>query len=69
MTKKMVFVQGGNNHYDDEQPVHSVTLSDSYIGKYEMTQERWKEVVVLNLFPQFRILFERSSLPSVHEKC
>jgi sulfatase modifying factor 1 len=29
----------------DEQPQHSVTLSDFYIGKYEVTQKEWKEVV------------------------
>ncbi|MFC4675369.1 formylglycine-generating enzyme family protein [Dysgonomonas termitidis] len=45
----MVYVQGGtftmgctseqgNDCYDNEKPAHRVTLSDFYIGKYEVTQ-------------------------------
>lgn len=29
----------------DEKPVHSVTLSDFYIGKYEVTQKQWRDVM------------------------
>jgi formylglycine-generating enzyme required for sulfatase activity len=32
----------------DEKPVHSVTLSDFYIGKYEVTQALWREVMGTN---------------------
>ncbi|MBN2662957.1 MAG: formylglycine-generating enzyme family protein [Bacteroidales bacterium] len=45
---EMIFVDGGsfqmgsNNGYDDEAPIHSVTLSDFYIGKYEITVEQYK---------------------------
>jgi len=41
--KNMVFVQGGtfqmgsNDGGSDEKPIHSVTLSDYYISKYEVT--------------------------------
>jgi formylglycine-generating enzyme required for sulfatase activity len=44
---EMVFVQGGSfemgsNFGDlDELPAHAVTLSDFYIGKYEVTQVQW----------------------------
>lgn len=31
--------------YSDESPVHSVTLSDYYIGKYEVTQQLWEYVM------------------------
>ena len=47
----MIFVQGGtfemgsNDGQDDEKPVHRVTVSDFYIGKYEVTQKEWKEVM------------------------
>ena len=47
----LIFVQGGifqmgsNNGSNDEKPVHSVTVSDFYIGKYEVTQKKWKEVM------------------------
>lgn len=45
---EMVFVKGGtfqmgsNSGESDERPVHSVTLTDFYIGKYEVTVEQYK---------------------------
>ncbi|MBQ7951520.1 MAG: SUMF1/EgtB/PvdO family nonheme iron enzyme [Alistipes sp.] len=55
----MVFVKGGTftmgatseqgaDAYDDEKPAHSVTLSDFYIGKYEVTQAQWRAVMGSN---------------------
>jgi formylglycine-generating enzyme required for sulfatase activity len=49
----MIFVEGGTFTmgspngigFSEEQPEHSVTLSDYYIGMYEVTQKRWREVV------------------------
>ena len=32
----------------EEKPTHQVTLSDYYIGKYEVTQEQWKAVMGSN---------------------
>ena len=51
---KMVFVAGGtfnmgsNDGDSDESPVHSVTLSDYYIGETEVTQELWEVVMGSN---------------------
>ena len=53
---KMVYVQGGTfrmgsndaEAYDDEKPVHSVTLSDYYIGETEVTQQLWRAVMGSN---------------------
>ena len=56
---EMVFVQGGtfnmgctyeqgNDCSDIEKPAHQVTLSDYYIGKYEVTQGLWKKVMGSN---------------------
>jgi len=51
---EMVFVKGGTfmmgseDGDDDEKPVHQVTVSDFYIGKYEVTQKLWKEVMGSN---------------------
>ena len=53
---EMVFVQGGtftmgctdeqgSDCDDNEKPAHQVTLSDYYIGKYEVTQGLWKKVM------------------------
>jgi len=60
----MVYVQGGtftmgctpeqgNDCSDDEKPPHHVTVSDFYIGKYEVTQAQWKAVMGSN--PSFFI--------------
>nr|NQU90486.1 formylglycine-generating enzyme family protein [Bacteroidota bacterium] len=52
---EMVFVKGGtftmgctseqSDCGDEEKPVHQVTVSDFYIGKYEVTQKQWREVM------------------------
>ncbi len=52
---EMVFVQGGTFEMGctpeqtdcdgDESPVHEVTLTDFYIGKYEVTQAQWAAIV------------------------
>ena len=44
--------QGGQNYdseaYDNESPVHSVTLSTFYMGETEVTQELWRAVMGSN---------------------
>ncbi|MCX6136862.1 MAG: SUMF1/EgtB/PvdO family nonheme iron enzyme [Ignavibacteriales bacterium] len=47
---EFVFVKGGtfkmgSNESDDEKPIHSVAVSDFYIGKYEVTQKQWRMVM------------------------
>ncbi len=37
--------QGTSDPYEDEYPTHQVTLSDFYIGKYEVTQQLWEYVM------------------------
>ncbi|MDR2591192.1 MAG: SUMF1/EgtB/PvdO family nonheme iron enzyme [Chitinispirillales bacterium] len=54
-TLDMVYVRGGtyqrgcsagdNACEETEKPAHSVTLSDFYIGKYEVTNAQWKAVM------------------------
>jgi formylglycine-generating enzyme required for sulfatase activity len=51
----LVLIRGGNFQMgctseqqdcsSDEKPVHSVTISDFYIGKYEVTQKLWQEIM------------------------
>ncbi|MDR1895237.1 MAG: SUMF1/EgtB/PvdO family nonheme iron enzyme [Prevotellaceae bacterium] len=66
---EMVYVQGGtftmgctaeqgNYCLDREKPVHQVTLSSFYIGKYEITQAQWKSVMGNN--PSY---FKSDNLP------
>lgn len=42
------FQMGSNDGNEDEKPVHSVTLSDYYIGKTEVTQALWEAVMGSN---------------------
>jgi formylglycine-generating enzyme required for sulfatase activity len=66
---EMVAVQGGtftmggtaeqgDDYYESEKPPHRVTVSDYYIGKYEVTQVQWMAVMGSN--PSF---FEGDNLP------
>ena len=56
---EMVYVEGGtftmggtseqgSDAFDDENPTHRVTLSAFHIGKYEVTQGLWREVMGSN---------------------
>lgn len=38
----------GSDAFDDETPIHQVTLNSFYIGKYEVTQELWQAVMSNN---------------------
>jgi len=42
------FMMGSNDGFDLEKPVHQVTVSSFYIGKYEVTQKEWWEVMSSN---------------------
>ena len=52
----MIFVQGGTFQMgdtwgdgdSDEKPVHTVTLNSFYIGKYEVTQAQYREIMENN---------------------
>jgi formylglycine-generating enzyme len=54
MKNQMILVQGGsfdmgsNGGANDEKPMHRVTLSGFYIGKYEVTQEQYERVMGSN---------------------
>ncbi len=43
LVKGGTFKMGSNNGYDNEKPIHSVTVSDFYIGKYEVTNAQFVE--------------------------
>lgn len=45
LIKGGTFEMGADNVPNDEEPVHDVTVSSFYIGKYEVTQEEWKTVM------------------------
>ena len=42
------FQMGSNDGEADEKPVHSVTLSDFSIGRHEVTQKQWREIMGSN---------------------
>ncbi|MCM1168782.1 MAG: formylglycine-generating enzyme family protein [Bacteroides sp.] len=49
---EMIYVEGGTFQMggtgENEKPVHTVTLSSYYIGKYEVTQSQWNAVMKKN---------------------
>lgn len=51
---EMIFVSGGtfqmgnDNGRENEKPVHPVTVSSFYIGKFEVTRKQWCEVMGIN---------------------
>ena len=58
VTFKMIFVKGGTfqmgsySGVDNEKPVHSVTVSDFYMGEFEVTQSLWQEVMGTTVYQQ-----------------
>ena len=50
----MVFIKGGcfnmgsSDGESDEKPIHEVCVDDYYIGKYEVTQKQWREIMGSN---------------------
>jgi formylglycine-generating enzyme required for sulfatase activity len=53
MPDNMVFVKGGtfrmgSRKEKDEKPIHSVTVDDFYISKYEVTQKEWRAIMGTN---------------------
>ncbi|MBK8554327.1 MAG: formylglycine-generating enzyme family protein [Lewinellaceae bacterium] len=49
----MIYVNGGtfnmgSNEENSSKPIHQVTLSSFYIGKYEVTQAQWNAVMSYN---------------------
>lgn len=39
------FMMGDDRHHPDEQPIHPVTLSPFYLGKYPITQAQYRQVM------------------------
>ena len=51
--EQMKYIKGGtfqmgSNDYDDEKPIHSVTVSSFYMSKYEVTQKQWRDIMGTN---------------------
>jgi formylglycine-generating enzyme required for sulfatase activity len=42
------FQMGSNNGNDDEEPIHTVTVKSFSMGKYEVTQKEWQEIMGSN---------------------
>ncbi len=45
LVKGSCFDMGNSSYNSDENPVHRVCLNDFSIGKYEVTQGQWKEIM------------------------
>lgn len=70
VTFEMIYVKGGSfsmgsTMEHDTGPVHKVTLSDYYIGKFEVTQELWQAVIGTSVEQQRDKSNPRASLRGV----
>jgi uncharacterized protein (TIGR02145 family) len=73
---EMVFVKGGTftmgctgepkDCYDENIPAHSVTVSDFYIGKYQVTQKQWLQVMKDYPYRDYRKREKGDSLPVIY---
>jgi len=69
---EMIFVEGGtftmgctsdpNDCFENEEPTHSVTLSDFYVGKFQVTQQLWAKVMGATLSQQRDLLDSTATL-------
>ena len=48
------FKMGSNEGWEDEKPIHPVTLSDFYMGKYPVTKKLWMNVMGSNPSPYLK---------------
>jgi len=61
VTFEMVFVEGGNfimgcsTEQENCSPAHEVTLSDFFIGKFQVTQQLWHAVMGTNVRQQWLV--------------
>ena len=46
--KGVFFKMGSNDGGSNEKPIHEVCIDDFYIGKYEVTQKQWREIMGSN---------------------
>jgi len=63
---EMAFVEGGtftmgctsdpNDCFENEEPTHSVTLSDFYMGRFQVTQQLWNRVMGTTVSQQRNLL-------------
>ena len=63
---EMIFVTGGtftmgctsdpNDCFENEEPIHNVTLSDFYMGKHQVTQQLWEKVMGSTVSEQRNLL-------------
>ena len=55
LVKGGTFTMGAENITEDERPVHTVTLSDFYISKYEITQAQWLSISDLAEYYEYAV--------------
>ena len=48
LVEQGTFEMGSNDGYEDEKPIHPVTLSSYYIGQFTVTQKEWEAVMEFN---------------------
>ncbi len=60
------FLMGSNSGEDDERPLHNVLLDGFYLGKYEVTQKEWYNLMKTKPWLDLKYLMDGNNYPVVN---
>jgi formylglycine-generating enzyme required for sulfatase activity len=60
------YLMGSNDGEDDERPIHNVLIDSFCLGKYEVTQRQWIEVMNTKPWEKLEYLCEGDNFPAVN---
>lgn len=60
------FLMGSTSGEDNERPIHNVLVDGFHLGKYEVTQEEWFEIMGTRPWHNLRFFFEGDQYPVVN---
>ena len=60
------YLMGSNEGEDDERPIHNVLVDGFYLGKYEITQQQWVELMETRPWKNLDYVREGDNYPAVN---
>jgi len=60
------FLMGSNDGEDDERPIHNVLVDGFYLGKYEITQQQWVDIMRTRPWKNLEYVREGDNYPAVN---
>lgn len=59
-------LMGSNSGEDDERPIHNILIDGFQLGKYEVTQKEWFDIMNTKPWLDLRYLMEGDNFPAVN---